>query len=265
MISVIINTKNEEKNIGRCLRSLDNQTNKNFEVIVVDNNSTDETQSIARKYGAKVFNFGPERSEQKNFAVGEARGEYLLFLDADMEADIRVLESCLKKIDEGFTSLVIPEISVGMGFWARCRALEKKMYFNDSEIEAPRFFRKDSFKEVGGYSPGMIAGEDWDLRERIKKTRMSIGRIDALIYHHEGRVNLFGALKKKFYYGKNSQVYLSKNPLNLVRVLKFLIRPSYWRNIGYFFIDPAHFLGIFFMKSLEFGAGFVGIIYAKLI
>lgn len=260
MISIIINTKNEEKNITRCLASVKNQSERNFEIIVVDNNSEDKTKSLTQNFDVRIFDFGPERSEQKNFGAQQARGEYLLFLDADMELAPGVLSACLAEVGSGFDALVVPEISIGRGFWASCRALEKKMYFNDSEIEAPRFFRKAVFQKVGGYSEGMVAGEDWDLRERVKKSGGRIGRISDLVYHHEGEVSLFRSLGKKFYYGKNAKNYLSQNKPDLLR---FMFRPSFWRNAKYVLIDPVHFLGVLFMKSLEFGAGFAGMVYSK--
>lgn len=260
MISVIINTRNEEKNITRCLRSLESQTQKDFETIVVDNNSDDKTQDLARELKAEVYDLGPERSEQKNFGAQKSRGEYLLFVDADMELTEGVLTSCLQEIHRGFDALVVPEISVGEGFWAQCRSLEKRLYFNDPEIEAPRFFRRAVFEKVGGYSTGMVAGEDWDLREKVKKNNGRVGRIEDLIYHHEGRIVLLSDLKKKFYYGSKSEAFLSKNRPDLFR---FLIRPAHWNKAKYYLTDPIHFLGMLFMKSLEFGAGFIGIIYAK--
>lgn len=260
MVSVIINTKNEGKNISRCLGSLRDQNFRDFEVIVVDNNSTDNTKDASKNFGARVYDFGPERSEQKNFGVQKAIGEYLLFVDADMELTPGVIDSCIEKIKTGCDAVVIPEESRGTGFWSECRSLEKKMYFNDSEIEAPRFFRKGIFERVEGFSAGMIAGEDWDLREKIKKISVRVGRIEDLIYHHEGRVALSNVLKKKFYYGRNSRIFLSKNKPALFR---FLFRPSYWKNIRYLFSDPAHFLGMVFLKILDFGAGFLGFVFAK--
>ena len=55
LVSVVITTKNEEKNIENCLRSIRSQTFKNIELIVVDNFSEDKTAEIAKKYGAKVY------------------------------------------------------------------------------------------------------------------------------------------------------------------------------------------------------------------
>lgn len=263
MVSIIINTKNEENNIGRCLRSITDQIYKDYEVIVVDNSSTDETVKIAGSFGAQVGVFGPERSEQKNYGAGLAKGDLLLFVDADMELTPGVVGSCVSIANEGYDAIVIAEESVGTGFWSKCRTLEKRMYFNDPLIEAPRFFKKEVFQKAGGYATGMVSGEDWDLREKIKKNGARMGRINDLIYHHEGNLKLVDSLKKKFYYSARSKKYLSKNPLGISSIVLFIFRPAYIRNIRYLFSDPAHFLGVLFLKTAELILGTVGIIYSK--
>ena len=81
-VSVIITTKNEEENIEKCLESVITQrySLKKIEIIVVDNNSTDETKKRVLKYTDKVYNFGPERSAQRNFGARKANGRYILYL-----------------------------------------------------------------------------------------------------------------------------------------------------------------------------------------
>lgn len=70
-VSVILTTKNEEKNIASCLESIKNQNypSDKIEIIIVDNDSIDRTKKIALRYTDKVYNFGPERSSQRNFGV----------------------------------------------------------------------------------------------------------------------------------------------------------------------------------------------------
>lgn len=262
MISVVIATLNEKENLPVCLKSLKLQTLKNFEVVVVDNFSTDGTLEIAKSFGIGVFSLGPERSEQRNFGAQEARGEFLLFIDADMELEADVVSSCLEKASEGFDAVVIPEISLGQGFWSDCRSLEKRLYFVDPSIEAPRFFKKSIFEKVGGYSPDLVSGEDWDLREKIKSLSAKIGRIDSLIYHHEGHLTLKRAFKKKFYYAKHARNYLRRNRPSLVTLLLFVFRPAFLRNVRYLFIDPRHFSGMLFLKTVELVAGALGFIYS---
>jgi len=79
-LSVVIITKNEEKIISRCLDAVKWAN----EIIVVDSGSTDDTVSICKKYGAKVFyKKWQGYSEQKNFAISKAKGNWILSIDAD--------------------------------------------------------------------------------------------------------------------------------------------------------------------------------------
>jgi glycosyltransferase involved in cell wall biosynthesis len=85
LVSLVITTRNEEKNIRNCLESIKAQSWPNIETIVVDNNSTDRTQEIAAEYTFKVYTKGPERSAQRNCGmIDQAKGEYAIYVDADM-------------------------------------------------------------------------------------------------------------------------------------------------------------------------------------
>ena len=81
MISAIVLTKNEEKNIEACLKTL----NWCGEVIVIDDYSTDKTVALAKAGGAKVFShhLGNDFAAQRNFALRQAQGDWVLFVDAD--------------------------------------------------------------------------------------------------------------------------------------------------------------------------------------
>ncbi len=99
LVSVVITTKNEEKNIENCLRSIRSQTFKNIELIVVDNFSEDKTAEFAKKYTAKVYFKGNERSAQRNYGAKVASGKYLLYLDADMILSPNLIAECVEKCE----------------------------------------------------------------------------------------------------------------------------------------------------------------------
>jgi len=136
MISCIINTKNEEANIASCLESITKQSLQDFEIIVVDNNSSDRTKEISRQFTDKVYNKGPERSTQRNFGAKTSKGKWLLFIDADMVLEKGILEACLNlvKKDPEIKAVVIPERSYGIGFWAKVKSFEKSLYLFDQHI-----------------------------------------------------------------------------------------------------------------------------------
>ena len=83
MVSIIIPAYNEENFLPKLLRSIKRQTYRNYEVLVVDANSKDKTQEIAKKYGARVVQGGAVAVGRNNGAK-KAKGEIFLFLDADV-------------------------------------------------------------------------------------------------------------------------------------------------------------------------------------
>lgn len=265
LISVIIPTKNEAKNIETCLKSIADQTYKNYEIIVVDNNSDDDTKILAKRYTKKVFNYGPERSSQRNYGAKKAKGEYLLFIDADMILTRSVLFECIQSVnDKNFQALIIPEKSFGTSFWAKCKALEKSYYEGVDWIEASRFFEKKRFVDLGGYNTSLVSGEDWDLHSRFVDDSKS-GRIKSYIYHNESDLSLVETIKKKYYYAKNIKFY--KNVSNST---KYSAQSNVLKRYALFFSSPKKLFanplvgfGMLFMKFCEYGAGAFAYIFDK--
>ncbi len=252
-IAVIIPTKNEAANIRRCLKSIKKQTTKPVEIIVVDNHSTDSTPIIARQLGATVYAQGPERSSQRNFGAGKAKADYLFFIDADMELeDDVILEAAnLLNKEPRLKAIIVPEKSVGTGFWAQTRTLERSFYLNEPNIEAARIFQKKAFIELGGYDPSLTAAEDWDLHQRFSK-KGKVGRIKAKIIHHEGKLSLASHLTKKYYYAKDIARYAQKNPLFFKQQsgrFRFYVFAKNWKKL---IAHPSTGLGVLVLKSLEY-------------
>ena len=263
-ISVVITTKNEEEVIGNLLKSVEDQSYKNFEIILVDNNSTDRTTQIARTFDARVFDKGPERSIQRNFGVEKAKGEYILILDADMVLTKDVLKDCAQKVgkDETLGGLVIPEVSFGEGFWSKFKIFEREFYLGDETIEAPRFFKKAIFKKFGGYDEKITGPEDWDLPLRMKKLGVKIGRIKSVIRHNEGRFSPFKSAQKKFYYASHAGVFLKRHPEQIFVKGNLIFRPVFFRKWKKLAGSPILTIGMFAVKSLEAAAVILGIIYS---
>lgn len=262
LVSVVVPTNNSEATIEKCLRSIEAQTYPNVEIIVVDNFSRDKTRKIAEDHKARIFESGAKRSEARNIGAERACGDLVVFVDSDMELDSSVVVKCVKKIREKHDGVIIPEISVGEGFWAKCKALEKVCYIGDDSIEAARFFKRAIFESVGGYDHELEAGEDWDLNQRISKAGYRIGRIDAFIKHHEGRLRLWETMSTKRHYGQTLELYRVRHPEEARHQLK-LIRPAFVRNWRKLAKDPIHALGMLFMKVCESIASGIGLLAFK--
>jgi len=93
--SIVIPTYNSEKTLPRCLESIRGQSYKNIEIIVVDKFSRDRTVEIVRRFGARVYLGGSERSGQKNIGALKARGKYLYFIYSDFILHPRTVEECI--------------------------------------------------------------------------------------------------------------------------------------------------------------------------
>jgi len=268
LVSVIITTKNEEKHVEACLKSIAGQTYPSIECIIVDNSSTDSTKKIARRFTPHILDKGPERSAQRNYGALKACGEYLLFLDADMELTPDVIDECVKVIgqktmssrkNKSYKALVIPEKSIGSGFWAQCKILERSFYEGVDWMEAARFFQKYIFWELRGYDESLTGPEDFDLPQRLKARfgAESIGRITSYIYHNEGNLSLSESLKKKFYYGKRMRRYMhkSENRTAGMKQGNIISRFSlYFSHSRQLFRNPFVGVGMLYMKILDMTA-----------
>jgi len=237
LVSIVITTKNEERNIENCLISIKEQTYHHIEIIVVDNASEDKTKEIALKYTDKVYDKGPERSMQRNYGMIEiASGEYVMFVDADMILSPCLIEACVNELNKGESvALFISEIILGTSYWCKVRRFERSFY-DATVIDSARIYRRDIFCQVGGFDGDIDFGEEWDIDKEVKqdgkivlldKTNAHsspdwklIGFIEKLgivnpaeqnvIYHNESEFNLLTYIKKKGTYAKGFDKYIQK-------------------------------------------------------
>jgi glycosyltransferase involved in cell wall biosynthesis len=262
LVSVIVTTKNEEKNIANCLKSIKNQTYKNVELIVVDNFSEDKTVEFAQNYEATVYFKGPERSVQRNYGAKVAQGKYLIYLDADMILSQTVIEECLAKGEcENIGALYIPERIIGEGFWIKVRDFERSFY-TGTVIDAVRFIRRDLFEKIGGFDESLIGPEDWDLDRRIKEIAQ-VGLVTSALFHNEGSFNLNRYLGKKKYYSQSFEKYICKWGKNdpeikkqlgmLYRLSVVFIEKGRWKKL---LRHPIQTLGMFYLRIMV-GISFV--------
>jgi glycosyltransferase involved in cell wall biosynthesis len=259
LVSVIVTTKNEEKNIVNCLESVKQQSypQEKIEIIVVDNNSIDKTKKIAKKYTKKIYNQGPERSAQRNFGAKKATGDWLLFLDSDMILSFAVIKKGINKAQrKKLAALYISELVLGRFFWCRVRRLERSFY-DATSIDAVRLIRASIFQKVSGFDTSLTGPEDWDLNKKIKNLA-KVGIVDdynffkinkklnnfncenknlvnelnkitdkGLLYHNEVNFNLTKYLAKKAYYSTNFDQYIQKwgqDDTDIKKQLSFVYR-----------------------------------------
>lgn len=211
LVSVILCTKNEETNISNCIESIKNQTypQDKIEIIVVDNNSSDNTVNIAKSHTDKVYNKNPKRATQLNYGVNKSTGKYILYPDADMTLSENVIKECVDLCEKGNVALYIPERIIGKGFWIKVRDYERSFY-NATCIDAVRFVQKDKFLEINGFDENIDFGpDDWDFNRRIKQTGKT-DIISSTLNHNEGEFSVTNYLNKKKKYMPTFDKYIDK-------------------------------------------------------
>lgn len=192
--SIVIPAYNEADRLERTIKEIRlsarvfDQVGWDYELIVCDNNSSDDTAEVARACGAiTVFEPVNQIARARNCGARTARGEWLLFIDADtwpsealfgvmqgiMESGKSIGGGALVRIDSNrFMSRVLEQIWKGISLttgWAAGSFL---------------FCRHDVFKEVLGFNEALYASEEIDLSIKLKKWAKQHGNSFNIIRHH---------------------------------------------------------------------------------
>ena len=178
-ISVIIPAFNEERLIGETLRQVKtamtafSQRGWGTELIVCDNNSTDRTAELSRAAGAKVV-FEPvnQIARARNSGAAAASGDWLLFIDADSHPTAALLADVADQIEAGRCvaggstirlegSFLVPNLVTRLwnGISRAGRLLAGSFIFCEAE----------AFRQVGGFSKVLYAGEELELSRQLKR------------------------------------------------------------------------------------------------
>lgn len=214
-VTIVVPTRNSQRSIDACLQSIRAQTYP-CAVVVVDNSSEDGTVAIARRWADTVCQGGPERSAQRNYGASLTDADALGFIDSDMVLAPDVVEQAVGAIADGAGAVIVPEETIGEGFWAGVRAFERSFYAGADNIEAARFYRREVFEKAGGFDETLTGPEDIDLTIEARQFA-PVARVDATIYHDEGRVEFVDACRKKGYYGPGMRRYVAKRGVGVVR------------------------------------------------
>jgi len=135
-ISALILTKNEALMIEECLKQLDFAD----EIIVLDQNSTDETKKIVSKYTSNIFNSTNDNFDaNRNILAQKANNRWLLYLDADERLNHELIMEIKQKIKKNdYTAYYFPRKNIMLGKWVK-----NGNWWPDY---SPRLFRKDKLK-----------------------------------------------------------------------------------------------------------------------
>ncbi len=200
MISIIIPTYNHAPELRLCLASIKNQSYQDFEIVVVDDGSIDNPESVARQYSNLQFvrqpNLGAPVARNKGFEL--ARGEFVIFVDADVVLDRFCLEKMHKKlIENSGCSFVYSAFKIG----------SKKMKYieyNKKELSKYNFIHTTSLirrEDFSRFDINLKRFQDWDLwLTMMKDGKIGIGINECLFkVIHPGQGTISTWLPKFIY------------------------------------------------------------------
>ncbi len=198
MLSIILPTLNEERVLRATLERLRALTAFPYEVVVSDGNSRDATLKIAHELADQVVvHEGTARqtiANARNLGARIAKGDFLLFLDADIELpDINLLLGEALAAFAADPDLVAATVPISVlkeaetlrdrllfGTVNAIHQLNNNFLGSGSASGEFQLIRRSAFERVGGYNDGLVAYEDWDLFDRLGR----IGKTRFLARHH---------------------------------------------------------------------------------
>jgi cellulose synthase/poly-beta-1,6-N-acetylglucosamine synthase-like glycosyltransferase len=208
-ISVIIPALNEQEMIGKCLDCLE-QTEfprSLFEVIVVDNGSTDRTMEIGRSYSSRLNIMVLQKanvniSALRNFGAAEAKGKILAFLDADCLVPRDWLRCALQQLQSEDTGIVGGNIFIppdsrwvarawyGVGYAPKSGEVS---YVPSGNL----LVRRSRFLQVGGFNENLKTSEDFDLCVRARTAGLPIRAVAEMAVVHLRTPQTLGAFYRR--------------------------------------------------------------------
>ena len=253
MISVIIPVYNSEKTLVKCLRSLLGQSFVDYELIIVNDGSTDGTESLcmryANKYYKKIKYFQKENggvSSARNMGIKNAKGDYICFVDSDDYVAPNYLEDLYNGIKENDADLSMCLISKSWDmvssdetFFYNCNEIIKTILINTYHNAGPynKLFKRELMRGLR-FAEDVYLGEDTLFCvEYAKKCRNAV-RINKVLYYYEIPTSSTLYVKDKTKLHRNLSVIESRKRM-MVDIMKFdeevkeLIKTSFVRACSY--------------------------------
>ncbi|MFA0413880.1 glycosyltransferase family 2 protein [Vibrio renipiscarius] len=182
-ISIVVITLNEEKRISRLLEDLSQQTHQQFEVIVVDSNSDDNTVEVAQAYQNALPDLTVHKMDRRGVSLGRntganlAKHERLLFLDADVRLTSAFLTLAIEQLER--KQLEVAGVYMGakdlplvhkLGYGLFNLGLFITQFTFPTAVGACIFSSKNVHQRIGGFDEQITLCEDCDYVKRAGKT-----------------------------------------------------------------------------------------------
>ncbi len=203
-LSIIVPVYNVEKYLKECLSSLMKQTLTDFEVLVVNDGCTDNSQDIidefVNQYPNKIVSLQKQNgglSDARNFAIPYVKGEYIAFLDSDDYVSESCYEKLVSKMDEGY-DVVVSDIEYfyeeeNINSWVM-KGLSDGVFESVSKraLLSPMFawnkiYKADYFTELGNKYPVGTWYEDIPVSAPLFASTEKIGYINEVLFYYRQR------------------------------------------------------------------------------
>lgn len=224
-LSVIIPAYNAEKTIGRCLNSIINQTYRNFEIIIINDGSIDNTDKILRKYNlidSRISFYNKENggvSSARNKGIDISEGEFITFIDSDDYIDKDYFEKLMDLIEsntldfvmcgikkEDIKGKILSQMIPTQGIAKNANDIGQQLNFMDKSFVYGKIYRTKIIKNNGiKFNETMSLGEDTlFVMDYLYHVRDGVGSINESLYHY---VNADISSLSKKYHSNIKQIY----------------------------------------------------------
>lgn len=216
-VSVIVPVFNDKDNLKVCLRSLFDTSFSGFEVIVVDDGSSESLESATKGFPCRFIRL-PQNMGQayaRNVAAQESKGSILIFTDADcrpMKDWVKIMVDELEKSrrEYGNTAAVIGRVISGNGFFESCHSYTGYAYIQNGPRRPMEYLNtacvavyKEAFLSVEGFSADMRVSEDPELALKLAEAGYRVVFEPSIfVFHNHGVCTFRQFIKKHFNWGK---------------------------------------------------------------
>ena len=217
-VSVVIPTYNRGEKLKLAIEALINSEFKTYEIIIVDDGSTDKTEEIVKEFNQVKYltqeHLGAAAARNKGgFA---ARGDLVFFTDSDCMVDKKCLGNLVSKISESEDIAIVGCRIKGVtkGFWAKCFDYSHFHSFMSPKRSLRKFVcgsgfivRKQIFDNIGGFDKNLRIAEDEDFSLRVSDTSKDLVYLpEAIVYHDHGRNKLKDFLRHPYHWALQGSV-----------------------------------------------------------
>ena len=222
LISVIVPCYNQAQYLDECLQSVLDQTYQNWECIIVNDGSLDHTEEVAKKWLEKDPRFKYIHKENgglssaRNAGIREAKGEWILPLDADDYISNDYLDLAKNHFFDQNLKVIYSEaqkFGVINDKWNLDDFSLKKLATKNL-IFCTAFYRKNDWEKIGGYDENLLHGlEDWEFWISLLKINGKVLKLNVICFFYRIKDNsMLNELKKNS--GEKAVMYIEKKHID---------------------------------------------------